>query len=216
MASNSDYMAKRDLHRHYITTPKWKAFRLQALAHYGAICNRCGGHGCDVHHKTYKNWGNENLEDVEILCRPCHEAEEAMKRAARVKGSASTKPKRMHLKAIWAYMTGSQRRIIMEKFKIETEAKLNLEIVHAAGMSKVLEFACGMMKVKPYGFPVSKNGKKEKSVKVCKKNQPIATGYTPSGAPATVIDPDKLTRRHQRKIENRKALASLNLSPWQP
>lgn len=162
-------MVKRDLHRHYITTPKWQSFRKQALAHYGAICNRCKSHGTDVHHKTYRNWGNEKLEDVEILCRPCHEAEEAMKRSTR-KSKGKPKPrKEMHLRAIWAYMTGKQRRMVMEKFGIEAESTLNIEITHANGMSDILKHVCMMMKVRPYGFPrpnPEKSHKKSKTKSV--------------------------------------------------
>lgn len=28
----------------------------------------------DLHHRHYDNWGQERIEDVVLLCRPCHEA----------------------------------------------------------------------------------------------------------------------------------------------
>ena len=74
MSKHNEYLAKRDLHREYIKSPVWKEFRKRALSHYGAICNRCGEHGTDVDHLHYDNWGQEKLEDVQILCRPCHES----------------------------------------------------------------------------------------------------------------------------------------------
>lgn len=39
-------------------------------------CEHCGGyfHKCrtEVHHKTYERVGNEELDDLEILCESCH------------------------------------------------------------------------------------------------------------------------------------------------
>lgn len=41
------------------------------------LCKLCGedGYGqggIDVHHRTYKRWGHELLEDLTTLCHPCH------------------------------------------------------------------------------------------------------------------------------------------------
>lgn len=39
-------------------------------------CDHCGDyfHRCrtEVHHKTYERVGNEDLDDLEILCEDCH------------------------------------------------------------------------------------------------------------------------------------------------
>jgi hypothetical protein len=42
------------------------------------ICRLCNKHAdfvgtMDCHHITYENFGNENVEDGILLCRPCHE-----------------------------------------------------------------------------------------------------------------------------------------------
>lgn len=72
------------LHRQYIRSPAWNAKRLDALAHYGPTCSRCGEYGTDVHHRTYERVdGDELMEDLEILCRDCHEAHHQAERCPR-------------------------------------------------------------------------------------------------------------------------------------
>lgn len=62
-------------YRAYLASPVWKAKRGEALAFYGCICNRCAGYGNEVHHKTYLRVGGaELMEDLEVMCRECHQA----------------------------------------------------------------------------------------------------------------------------------------------
>lgn len=65
----------------YYKTPHWQQFSRQAKDFSGNHCSDCGidedearreGNYLHVHHKNYDNVGNENLEDVEVLCRRCH------------------------------------------------------------------------------------------------------------------------------------------------
>lgn len=37
-------------------------------------CIEGGQHGFELHHKHYNNFGAEGLEDVVLLCVPCHDA----------------------------------------------------------------------------------------------------------------------------------------------
>jgi hypothetical protein len=62
----------RGLYEIYLKSPYWKAKRKEIVKLQGGICNKCDNYISDVHHKTYKNIGNENLEDLEGLCRYCH------------------------------------------------------------------------------------------------------------------------------------------------
>ena len=63
----------------YLKTRHWKDFRKLALDHHGSKCNRCESVSrLQVHHKTYANLGNEQLGDVEILCKSCHRAEHGL------------------------------------------------------------------------------------------------------------------------------------------
>lgn len=58
----------------YINSSKWKAKRKTHLA-ANPVCVRCGSSKFrHVHHLTYKNFGNEQPEDLVTLCRGCHEA----------------------------------------------------------------------------------------------------------------------------------------------
>lgn len=64
---------KRD-YNEYLKSAEWRAFRKQAFEFYGRECSECKGTDrLQVHHKHYKNIFNEKLEDVAILCEPCHE-----------------------------------------------------------------------------------------------------------------------------------------------
>src|SRR5438105_2438826 len=55
----------------HLNSPKWERLRKQVIIR-DKVCVRCGKPGSDCHHKTYARFGNENLEDVELLCRSCH------------------------------------------------------------------------------------------------------------------------------------------------
>jgi 5-methylcytosine-specific restriction endonuclease McrA len=67
----------------YIDSKEWNIKRRNKLAEKDYTCERCGYCSytslveipLDVHHKTYKNFGNESPEDLEVLCRHCHNKE---------------------------------------------------------------------------------------------------------------------------------------------
>jgi 5-methylcytosine-specific restriction endonuclease McrA len=58
------------------TTKEYGAMRNFVLARAKNRCQLCGVSGRDVqlnvHHNTYENYGQERLEDLIVLCRPCH------------------------------------------------------------------------------------------------------------------------------------------------
>lgn len=58
----------------YLNTEHWKTFRKYALKKHGEICKDCGATDVrfDIHHLTYENLWEEQLEDVVVLCHPCH------------------------------------------------------------------------------------------------------------------------------------------------
>lgn len=58
----------------YINSRAWKLKRLAVLTRDHFRCVKCKrARATQVHHKTYINLGNEPLEDLESLCRPCHQ-----------------------------------------------------------------------------------------------------------------------------------------------
>lgn len=60
--------------KEYLNSPHWKEIRLKALARSGNRCQLCSStDNLNVHHNTYRNRGNEDLKDLVVLCRNCHE-----------------------------------------------------------------------------------------------------------------------------------------------
>lgn len=115
------------VHRQYLCSPIWKQKREEALTFYGCICNRCQEFGNDVHHKTYERvGGSELMEDLEIVCRDCHEAHHRVEKV-QVKDS---KPKGIHRRAIYQYLKKKQRLVLLERFDIPTMPKLFMEIAY--------------------------------------------------------------------------------------
>jgi len=59
----------------YLTSPQWKAKRLEALRAANYCCSDCGvkkKRGLHVHHRTYRRLGSERLSDLQVLCASCH------------------------------------------------------------------------------------------------------------------------------------------------
>jgi hypothetical protein len=73
--------------------------RVDILTVRGKRCKRCGvTKFLHVHHKTYANLGNEEPEDLEILCKDCHAEEHGTvkkKKAVEDKQNAARKKWRM-------------------------------------------------------------------------------------------------------------------------
>jgi HNH endonuclease len=57
----------------YLASPRWRAFREDALRTARWTCE-CGDRGPDVevHHLTYERLGCERPDDVIVLCPACH------------------------------------------------------------------------------------------------------------------------------------------------
>jgi 5-methylcytosine-specific restriction endonuclease McrA len=67
--------SKRKQYRRYLESEAWGAKRRLALQAAGYSCASCQHHavrGLHVHHLTYERFGNERLEDLQVLCEPCH------------------------------------------------------------------------------------------------------------------------------------------------
>ncbi len=63
----------------YLASPEWKEIRRLAVKRRQWTCERCGrrarSHDLNVHHLTYDRRGYEDLEDLLVLCEPCHAKE---------------------------------------------------------------------------------------------------------------------------------------------
>ncbi len=65
----------------YLLTPRWARVRRRMLQRAGFRCQQCRDYDrpirrvrLQVHHRSYTRLGQERWEDLEVLCRPCHEA----------------------------------------------------------------------------------------------------------------------------------------------
>lgn len=57
----------------YLQSEQWKSKRLLALERDKWICQSCKHSiATEVHHLTYKNLGNEDLDDLISYCKKCH------------------------------------------------------------------------------------------------------------------------------------------------
>lgn len=66
-------------YRAYLASPEWKEVRRLAVRRRGYRCEHCGrlrrSIDLNVHHLTYERRGYEQLEDLLVLCEPCHARE---------------------------------------------------------------------------------------------------------------------------------------------
>lgn len=61
-------------YKSYLQTPHWKRVRRAAYGKFGRVCFACGTEEktIHVHHLSYKNRGQENMDDLMLLCKDCH------------------------------------------------------------------------------------------------------------------------------------------------
>jgi 5-methylcytosine-specific restriction endonuclease McrA len=69
-------------------TTKRESLRSQAFKMYGKTCNYCGEIGNEVDHVIELDAGGDNtLENLQVLCSPCHKAKTAKYNSRRLKGT---------------------------------------------------------------------------------------------------------------------------------
>jgi 5-methylcytosine-specific restriction endonuclease McrA len=57
----------------YLRTSHWSIVREKAVAILGTTCTNCGStYRINVHHLTYDNLWHEYVNDLTVLCEPCH------------------------------------------------------------------------------------------------------------------------------------------------
>jgi len=146
------------LHRQYLQSPIWKEKRKKAIEFYGTICARCSRYGTDVHHKTYDRvGGDEQMEDLEVLCRECHEAHHRAERATK---SCQKKTRSIHRRAIFQYLTITQKDKLIKDFGCSSYGDLAYKILHSDRHQLILAAVkiLGFDKFHGNPKPKSKNG----------------------------------------------------------
>lgn len=62
----------RARYEEHMQSPEWARIRQEVIERANGLCETCYAPGAHVHHLTYDRLGSEELEDLELLCRPCH------------------------------------------------------------------------------------------------------------------------------------------------
>lgn len=58
----------------YLKTEEWNSLRVKVFENCKGVCEVCENSPAEqVHHLTYERIGNEELDDLMGVCRPCHE-----------------------------------------------------------------------------------------------------------------------------------------------
>lgn len=70
---NRTYSQEREKdYANYLNSSKWNTMKIVIRARDN-VCKKCGSkNNLQVHHITYKNFGDEELEDLVLLCGSCH------------------------------------------------------------------------------------------------------------------------------------------------
>ena len=117
-------------HREYISSSHWQQRRKSFLV-WNTACNRCKmprwlaeivyDQDLNVHHISYANKGNEQDEDLEALCRRCHELEKFGRSDLRAPKSAICKIcKEKHWNP-WSEVCDTCQRVFVEPPLITAE-----------------------------------------------------------------------------------------------
>jgi len=112
--SRSDFP---DRYAHRISSTEWKSLRREIIEQRGNRCELCRHEGGSLvlHHLHYKSMGNEQPEDVQLLCSTCHEPADEKRVEARLRpvlprnyGTGWTSELDQQLKSRWASGASSE------------------------------------------------------------------------------------------------------------
>ena len=62
----------REEYIEYLKSEEWREKRKAFMEDRGNECEECGEKGTQVHHLSYENVGDEDDDDVMVLCNQCH------------------------------------------------------------------------------------------------------------------------------------------------
>ena len=107
---------RQEIYRNYLKSPTWKRIREEALAYYSYTCQSCKNPGKDVHHISYpEEYGQENLRDLIVLCRKCHDLEHAPKPKCAINNEPN-KIVRVHVRAISNFLSEEHTKEMKEQY----------------------------------------------------------------------------------------------------
>jgi len=71
--AGNQYMSAKEK-REYLKSSKWKTLRDLMYILHDSKCECCGNsESLEVHHNTYERLGSEDLSDLNLVCRGCHQ-----------------------------------------------------------------------------------------------------------------------------------------------
>lgn len=69
-----DHPSRRERYEKYLQSPEWAEKRRFVFLRCNWQCEGCLiGQATEVHHRSYKNFGNEFLFELRGLCKTCHD-----------------------------------------------------------------------------------------------------------------------------------------------
>jgi hypothetical protein len=71
--AGNQYMSAKEK-REYLKSSKWKTLQDLMYILHDSKCECCGNpESLEVHHNTYERLGSEDLSDLNLVCRDCHQ-----------------------------------------------------------------------------------------------------------------------------------------------
>ncbi len=136
---------KQRLHAEYLSGQVWKNKRIKVLKRDKYICQRCEGWATEVHHKTYKRWGKEKLEDLESLCSDCHKTHH------RVEFAHYKRKEPIKVRAIFGYLNDKQKDLLLSEFNISSTEEL-FSSINYSDNKKIKKRAAEMLGFNSYEY----------------------------------------------------------------
>ena len=68
-------MRDKGKYEKYLKSKRWLRRRALVIERSGGYCEECGekiGTKGEVHHLTYRHFGNEQINELRYLCKKCH------------------------------------------------------------------------------------------------------------------------------------------------
>lgn len=132
----------------YLRSGHWMQLRLRKLVHANRKCERCGAVGnLDIHHKNYRDIYDVEMDDLEALCRACHNLEHHIKpqskvvfKKKRAKKKARKKKKASKYKPGWNKVKRPIKKQINKMKKSLADKAFNKEMITAIN-SRIAELA---------------------------------------------------------------------------
>jgi hypothetical protein len=107
-------------YRAYLSTEHWINKRLSVLKERGCKCEKCGEYGNEIHHLSYEHLWDEPLNELQVLCRDCHEATHAALKSLYPRERKKEK-KMIHRRALFKALTLKHKTILCEKHYLYEE-----------------------------------------------------------------------------------------------